>query len=164
MSTLFKTSGKALTLVTLLSLSQPSIECSAEKSNFWQLLNNVGFVGSIASFAYWVHDLAMSKKDPLSCDALLPLVVDALSITGDAYNSNGTNLLNILCLLGSVGSLAVWGKSIIDHPHNSLHLARGALDTLQIVLALKRLHNPYRSPEQRYEESDEEVEASLIAY
>lgn len=112
-----------------------------DKNAFWHILNGGALLGSLGSFCYCVPK-AIDGNSNMS----LRLLVDALCVAGDCYDSQGTTVLNIACLLGSLGSLAVNASNIVANLDNPIWAARGVIDTLQIILALKRIyHNSFRN-------------------
>jgi hypothetical protein len=109
-----------------------------------RVLNGVGAVGSLASFAFWMRPtLAFIQHNgflgAVASTHIPRLAVDATCVAASAYGSGGSQALNIMGLLGSTASLVSWGPYIVANANDPFFLARAVIDLAQIGLCASRL-------------------------
>lgn len=141
-------------MLVLLSFAQYSPMYSSqnplEETAAEEIADGAGLIGSLASFGYWtpiilnkIHSTGVLAT--LNSGHLPRLAIDAACVTSSACGNKSSFALNIACLLGSTASLAVWGPMILANINNPLILARGFIDGLQIILALRKLRAQHRA-------------------
>jgi hypothetical protein len=117
-----------------------------------KIINGVGAIGSLASFAYWYREFSkISDKahDPDTLVIICRLIFDAFC--AGAFLSNTHNpMINFFGLSGSVLSLVMWLPEILgelyemnDPIYKNIYIARGVIDTFQAVAFYKKFIPKY---------------------
>lgn len=131
------------TLCAAVIMSFQTADLRAADIHPWRALNVAGLTGSLVSFACFVPITVnivnrFGFKEGWKTTHIPRLIIDSACVAAACYGIHAPTLLNIACLLGSVGSFAQWTPVAIANPHRYYGLRLG-IDALQALLAAHKI-------------------------